>query len=263
MAANSGKILAEIGVLDKVAAKAVQPRASILHSYKDGSVLSNMKVMPYMQDTYGVPHLDIHRADLRRILFEEAEAQGAHVRLGTKIDVEKTRFSDGALHLAGEEECHVDLVIGADGLQSTCRNAMFPQVNHLRSTGKIVNRTIIETEAIKSSQLNDLVLDPNIHAWLGPGSLAVCYLLKGSYNIVLTRPAGDEPEFLGPRPADIEELRSLFRDWDPRLRDLIEIAREFQKWMLLELDEPLCSWVHADGKFVLIGDAAHPSLPYL
>lgn len=222
-----------------------------------------MNLVPYVQEKYGAPYLVTHRADLRRILFEEAEAQGARVRLGVRIDIEKTSFADGVFHLAGEEEIHADLVIGADGLQSTCRDSLFPQLYPLRSTGKLVYRTIIDTEAMKSTQLNDLVLTPNIHVWLGPGSMAVCYLLKGAYNVVLTRSAGDEPGFVGQRPAGIEELRPLFHDWDPQLRSLIEIGREFQKWTLLELDEQPSSWVHSDGKFVLIGDAAHPSLPYL
>ncbi|MCJ1263255.1 hypothetical protein MMC22_003125 [Lobaria immixta] len=256
-------MLAEIGIFDKVAAKAIQAPAIVLHSYRSGAILSKMELVPYVQDKYGAPYLVIHRADLRRILFEEAEARGAQVRLGVKIDIGKTSLADGVLHLANGEEIHADLVIGADGLQSTCRGALFPQLNPLRSTARIVNRTIIDTKAMESSQLNNLVLTPNIHAWLGPRSMAICYLLKGAYNVVLTRPAGDEPDFLGPRPADIEELRCFFRDWDPQLQNLVEIGHKFQKWTLLELDEPLGSWVHSDGKFILIGDAAHPSLPYL
>lgn len=222
-----------------------------------------MNLIPYVQDKYGAPHLVIHRADLRRVLFEEAKTQGAQVRFGAKIDFAKSSFADGVLHLAGEKESHADLIIGADGLQSTCRDSLFPQHSPLCSTGKTVYRTLIDPEAMKSSQLKDFVLTPNIHAWLGPGSMAISYLLKGAYNVVLTHPAVDESGFFGPRPAGIGEVRSLFRDWDPQLRNLVEIGAEFQKWTLLELQEPPRCWVHSDGKFVLVGDAAHPSLPYL
>lgn len=59
----------------------------------------------------------------------------------------------------------------------------------------------------------------------------------------------------------MEEIKSLFHGSDPRLRDLIEIGREFEGWTLLELDEPLDYYFHANGKFVLTGDAAHRCFP--
>lgn len=153
-----------------------------------------------------------------------------------------------------------------------CRAALLQQPNnhsHMRATGTIVNRIVIDPESIqKNSRLDDLLSPPNIHTWLGPKSLAICYLLKGAFNVVLTRPTtshDNDEVFLGPRPADVVELRSFFSNWDPQIRDLLEVAHEFQKWMLLELDDalPSLSWAHSGGKFVLIGDAAHACLPYL
>ena len=261
---NSSKVLIECGVFDRVIAKSLQPPSIILYSYKDGKVLSDMKLIPDMQDKYGAPHLVIHRVDLRRILYEEAKAQGVHIRLGVTIAMAKTDLGNNILYLAADETVQGDLIIGTDGAQSACKELLTQRPNRTWSTGKMVNRIVIDANLLQNSQLNDLISPPNIHTWLGPGSMAVCYLLKGAFNIVLSRPAGDEPVFFGPRPVPIEEVRSFFSNWDPRLRKLLELGQDFQKWVLWECDdEPLPSWTHANGRFTLIGDAVHASLPYL
>lgn len=87
---------------------------------------------------------------------------------------------------------YAGLIIGADGQQSTCRENAFPQISPLRSTGKTVNRTIINIETIRRSQLKDFMLSPSQHFWLGHGSELVCYLLKSVLNPLLICPAGDE-----------------------------------------------------------------------
>ena len=229
---------------------------------QDGAVLSDQALVPDVHDSYGAPHLVIHRADLRKILHEEAVNQGACIRLGCKIDTKAIDWANGVLSLTTGEEVRADLIIGADGAQSMCRAALVQKPNRAHFTGQIVNRTIIDPLAMKNSHLLDLLSPPKIHNWLGHQSMAVCYLLKDAYNLVLTRPA-NEPLFYGPRAVDTNDLRAFVRDWDPRLRGLLDIGHDYQKWMLLEAEEPLSDWVHPSGKLVLAGDSAHACLPYL
>ena len=261
LAANSCARLAEFNVLDKVRARSSEPVATIIYD-KDGAVLSDQALVPNVQDTYGAPHLVTHRADLRKILYEEAASQGAMIRFGCKIDTKTTDWANGVLHLAGGEEVRAGLVIGTDGAQSMCRAALVQKPNRARFAGQIVNRAIIDPSAIKDSNLLELLSPPKVHNWLGPESMAVCYLLKDAFNLVVTRPA-DEPLFYGPRSVDTKDLRAFVRDWDPRLRGLLDVGHDYQKWMLLEAEEPLSEWVHPNGKLVLAGDAAHACLPYL
>lgn len=91
----------------------------------------------------------------------------------------------------------------------------------------------------------------------------VCYLLKGGglYNIVLACP-DDLPELVSTQKADLKEMRERFEGWDPRLTLLLSLVQETSKWRLQNSEE-MDKWNHDSGKFVLMGDACHATLPYL
>lgn len=271
---NSARVLDEIGVLAQVERHGVEPDALIMRSYKDGSVLNNMRFTPYLREKYGFPYLLIHRAELRRILYDEAKVHGIPLLLGININPETSDLPNGVVRFTrGEnetedknvEELRADLIIGADGAHSMCRETLTKRPNRVQSTGTCVNRIVIDAASLRDHpSLHDLISPPNVHAWLGPSSFTTCYLLHGQFNIVLTRPADVDEIFLGPRPVDIGELRQFFSNWEPRIRDLLEVGSIFQKWTLLEIDNPSAgSWVHPRGKLVLAGDSAHAILPYL
>lgn len=178
--ANANKVLAEMGILDKILEQAVRPQAIKLYSYQSAAVLSTLNLDTYVQNTYGIPHLVMHRADLRRLLFDEAEAQDVCVRLGTKIIPEHTEIFNGVIRLASDEQITADLIIGADGASSMCRRVLVEEPRLSKATGRIGNRIVIDSDVmLQDERLKDFVLTPNIHVWLGPESLAVCYLLKG------------------------------------------------------------------------------------
>ena len=253
-----------MGLLEKVRSQSLTPENIKLHSYKSGKVLTTFHLDPDIQERYGVPYLVIHRADLRRTLADEASARGVEIRLGSKINLETTRFAEAKIRLFDGEEVIGDLVIGADGEHSVCREALLQRSDPPKPIGRLSNRIVIDaTEALKHPLIRDLVDPPDIHTWLGPGSQAICYLMHGAINIVINRPMADDEEiFFGPKPVDLDELRLFFKDWDSRFTALLEIAQGFMKWVSLETNV-LSDWVHPTGKFVLIGDAAHATQPYL
>jgi len=98
---------------------------------------------------------------------------------------------------------------------------------------------------------------------MGPSSHAVCYLLKGGdlYNIVLVCP-DNLPELVNTAKADLQEMRDYFVNWDPKLRALLDMVQETSKWRLQNSHE-MYTWSHDSGKFTLMGDACHATLPYL
>ena len=257
-------VLVEMGLLAKIQSQSITPPNIMLHSYDSGKVLTTLSLVPYVQDTYDVPHLVIHRADLRKTLADEAIARGAEIRLGSKISPENTDFAEAVIRLSDGEAIEADLILGADGEYSVCREALLQRPDPPKPIGRLSNRIVIDAEAaLKDPLIGELVAPPNIHTWLGPGCQAVCYLMHGAINLVMNRPMGDdEPIFYGPKPVDLEELRTFFKDWDPRIKALLEIAQDFMKWISLETDV-LAQWVHPKGKFALIGDAAHATQPYL
>ena len=262
MPANMNRVLNDLGVLSEVLDVAVQPPAILLHSWK-GAQLLRLDLDPYVKQKYGVEHLTTHRADLREILFDHARRLGVDIHMGVKIDNDKSRLTQGVIISSNAAPIQADLIIGADGEHSICREALLGASDPPKPSGRVANRILIDIDKLQEdSALKNLVEQPNTHSWLGPDCQVVCYSLKGIFNLVLNHTATDEKVAFGPQPASEDQLRSFFKDWDPRISKLLDHAHAFSKWMLFEM-EPSKVWVHDDSKLVLVGDAAHASSPHL
>ena len=238
----------------------MQPRDLVIRSYK-GDELYRQNLCPAIQERFQYPHLLIHRADLRRLLFDEARSQGASIRLGAPVRT--INFTASQLELVTGERYGADLIIGADGEHSICRESLLGHGDPPLSSGDVVYRLAVPAYRV-APHLPALIDSPCVHAWYGPDSHAVCYqLLKnGIFNIVLTLPESDGAATIGPRPADLDAIRNQCKEWDPKFQQLLNMAESSLKWTLLQTKE-LESWTHHSGRFVLVGDSAHATLPYL
>lgn len=219
-------------------------------------------MIPHAKATYGAPYLHIHRADYHAVLVREA------IRLNVEI-ILKARaigidFERPAIYLDDQPPFEADLIVGADGLKSRCRETMLGRKDPPYLTGDLAYRIILRTEDMKRlPELHDLIERPNIDYWMGPGCHAVSYMLQGgqAYNVVLICP-DDMPGEMHTLDADVEEMRLLFKDWDLRLRAMLDLVVETKKWRLMDSRE-MPTWTHPSGRFVLMGDACHATLPYL
>jgi salicylate hydroxylase len=61
---------------------------------------------------------------------------------------------------------------------------------------------------------------------------------------------------------NVEEMRALYKDWDPRIPKLLGMCESVYKWRLC-IRHGMDSWSHPSGAFTLLGDAVHAALPYL
>ena len=260
--ANSSRILHELGVLEKVKQYAVEPRNFLIHSYR-GKQLYKQILSPNILERFHFPHLLIHRADIRRILYEEAQSKGVVVHLDSSVA--NIDFENSKIVLSTGTEYNADLILGADGEHSICRQFLLGHGYAPISSGDTVYRIAVPISKIVSDpSVAHLIEIPTVHAWYGPDSHAVCYQLRedGIFNIVLTLPEAKGSVILGPQPADLEFVREQCRDWDPNFQHLLSLAETALKWTLLETRE-LKTWVHHLGYFALLGDSAHATLPYL
>ena len=233
-----------------------------LRSYRDGSVLNKQNLVPFTEDRYGSPYLHIHRADYHKVLVAEAQRLG--VTLALNSSVVAIDFEKPSVQLKNKPEFYADLIIGADGLKSKCRELFLGHSDPPRLTGDLAYRIVVKAEDMKKHQdLRDLVEQPAINLWMGPLGHVVCYLLKegGLYNIVLICP-DNLPELVNTAKADLQEMRAFFKCWDPKLKTLLGLVQETSKWRLQNSEE-MESWSHPSGKFALLGDACHATLPYL
>ena len=235
-----------------------------MRSYGDGRELSTQNLDSAIEDVYTAPYLVIHRADLHSVLLQKARSLGVLIRLN--CDVTSINFFKPSIELSNGESFESDLILGADGERSTCREAMLGCKDPLQGSGDQVFRiTVKNSEVIQHESLADLVKTPNINCWVGPEANAVTYSLKKDdiLNIVLTRAYGiDEQVRYGPQKIEVSEVRKVFRQWDPRFQTLLSFAQECSKWNLLQPNETP-HWTHPNGKFALLGDSAHAMLPFL
>lgn len=204
----------------------------------------------------------VHRADFHRAMVQKARDLGVEIQLNSCVV--KVDFHAPCVHLKDGRVNTADLVIGADGLKSFCREEMMGRPDPPHLTGDLAYRILIKTSDMsKHEELAELVKTPVINLWMGPYAHAVCYLLQGGglYNIVLLCP-DTLPEFVNIATEDAQEVRDFFKDWDPRLSKLLNMVHEVSKWRLQNSTE-MDTWLHPAGKFVLLGDACHATLPYL
>lgn len=261
---NSSKILEQWGLLEAVVSRAVQPREIVIHSYRDGNILSKETLDPAMQQAYGAPYLVIHRAELLKTLVGKAREVGVTIVLGSVI--ESIDFAKASILFEDKKTLEADLIIGADGERSFCRDALLGYPDPPQHSGDIVFRILIPVEKVREdAELIDLLDPPAVHTWLGPDAHALAYTLKaeGLLNVVLIRPdyPGVEATF-GPQQADMDHIRGSIKQWDRRFKKLLGHAQQASKWILVKCTD-LPSWIHPAGKFTLLGDSAHAMLPYL
>ncbi|KAI4210889.1 MAG: hypothetical protein LQ351_006293 [Letrouitia transgressa] len=251
---NASRILKRWNILENIEAVSVRPSDFILRSYHDGRILSKQNMVPFAERCYGVPYLHIHRADYHKILVEEAERLGVKILLGSMVS--GINFEKPAVQLAEKPDFDVDVILGADGINSVCRDALLGRPDPPHLTGDLAYRIIVKAEDMKKQpELQEFAEKPAINYWMGPRSHVVCYLLQGGslYNIVMIAP-DNLPELVNTAKADLQELRDLFQSWDPRLQKLLSLVQETSKWRLQNSEE-MKSWSHQSGKFALVGAA--------
>ena len=205
-----------------------------------------------------------HRADLCRILYDEALERGVTVRFG--CPVQHVEFAGPTVQLSTGEAVSADLLLATDGAQSICREALLGHAEPPKSSGKLIYRVYIDIETVsRHPEVADLVHPPRIHIWLGPAAHVVCYGLKGVFNIVISQPDDDKDEKglnFDVQRGDLDELRQSFQTWEPRLQKLLELADSMLRWSLPS-SRQIESWVHPLGRFALLGDAAHSTFPLM
>lgn len=260
---NSSKILKKWNILEDVLSRAVQPHDIAIHSYKDGHILAKQILDPKMQHAYDAPYLVIHRAEYLKALVKKAKELGVTIRLGSVV--KSIDFINPSILLEDGKTLEADLIIGADGERSFCRDALLGHPDPPHHSGDIVFRTVIPVPKLQEDPaLTGLINPPAIHFWLGPDAHALAYILgDGLLNLVLVRPdfPGAQATF-GPQPADMDLIKASVKEWDYKFQKLLDIAQQASKWILVECND-LPSWTHPAGKFTLLGDSAHAMLPYL
>lgn len=257
---NASAILRRLGVLERLRAAALAPHATRVRRASDGATLA---VLPLddAERRWGAPYLLAHRADLQRALLAAvAEVPGIALRTGATVTDFSTRCDAVTISVADSATASGDLLICADGVRSRLRDKLLGPGKRAAGPRRTAWRALVPPGAVAPEMLR-----AESSLWLGPGAHVVHYPLRGGtvVNVVAVLDAGPDVPLLEGTwsiPGDPAFLQHRFSAWAEPLRDLIAAAPDWRIWPLVER-VPLARWT--SGRVALLGDAAHPMLPFL
>lgn len=251
---NAAAVLHRLGLAPALTG-AVRPVARELRRWRDNEVIGRVELGRTAELRYGAPYYTMRRATLCRALFEatrRAHGPGA-VHFGRGCVGVRERVDDVVIQLDDGSECRADAVVGADGINSFVRGLL--HADTVRYSGHSVYRAVLPAEGARW-----LSSPATVVVWLGPGQHCVSYPVDGgrSLNLVATVPAPLPPT--AAREVSGCELLTAYAGWHPAVRGLFAVAGRFDQHGLF--DRPaLPSWHR--GRIAVLGDAAHPMLPFI
>ena len=255
---NATRVLHHLGLATALEACAFLPERTEFRSWKTGGLIADNPLGESVRETYGFPYYHVHRGDLLAVLVD-ATASLPRIRLHRAAPVEGFEQDASGVHIsvAGTEHSG-DALIGADGIHSAVRAGLFGP-DAATFTGNVAWRALVPVTRLRRG-----LVPPAATVWWGPGGHVVCYYVRSGtlVNCVCVREKqGWEVESWTER-GEYAELKDDFTGWNDTVQTLIDNAdrNALYKWALHDRP-PMPRW--GSGAVTLLGDACHPTLPFM
>ena len=255
---NCSRVLHYLGLEDALRANGFLPEGTEIRDWSSGNLISASPLGEAAIEKFGCPYYHIHRGDLLALLIDAAEQQSG-INLYTNARIENySEASNQVAITADGTEYRGDFLVGADGIHSVVRSLLWGEEKPT-FTGNIAWRALVPASALPTG-----LIPPVSGVWWGPKKHFVHYYVKGGELIncvCVVEKQGWEVESWTER-GEYEELKSDFKGWHDNVQALIDHADRdsLYKWALYDRP-PMKHW--GKGRVTLLGDACHPTLPFM
>ena len=253
------KVLKHIGIVDKIDEVGVKPKAFEFKLYDSGELLHKVPLAEQHLQMHGAAYYHIHRSDLHKILAGRVlELNPSCVFLNSAAVGFEENDKGVTLKLSDGRKVEGDILIGADGIKSAVRDQIVGKMPP-DYTGQVAWRATVPT-----SRLPENFMDTISAIWCGPKKHAVIYYLRAGelLNFVACVENAQWQEESWTVKAAWQELKDDFSGWHRDIQTIIDNVDKDQcyRWALNNR-KPVNNW--RTNRAVLMGDAAHSTLPYM
>ena len=259
ISANSMHVLSDLGLRGEIMAAGVRPGAYVFRLHDTGEELQRFNLAADHEKMHGQPYNQLHRADLHEMLAAKARSLRADV---INLDHRATHFTEDhrgvEVFFANGRSVKGDILVGADGLKSIVRTQIFGNVP-ATYTGDGAWRITVPIERVREPHLEHVM-----SVFMGPGGHCVCYYLRGGkmLNFVGCIETEEVSEESWTKRFPKERLKQDLIGWHPAIQAIVDAADDdgCYRWSLHNRP-PIRDW--STQRATIMGDAAHPTLPYL
>jgi salicylate hydroxylase len=268
---NATRVLIGLGLRERLAASVMAPHAIRVMAGGSGREVVRIPLGAEVESRYGAPYWVVHRGDLQAALAAAAAAeQDIKIRLGmrvadfaghpkgiTVLSRAVGAAASGIEGTSGMTDERGFALVGADGLWSTVASRM-RGYRRPRFAHRTAWRALIPAENAPAK-----FREPWVYLWLGLDAHLVHYPVKGGRLINIVGIVYDEWNQPGWSAAgDRSEIMRHFArwSWSEKARALVALPEQWLKWALYDQKTPFRA---GDGAVTLMGDAAHPMMPFL
>jgi salicylate hydroxylase len=252
LAPNATRLLQRLGLGDRLSAIAVAPQAIEMRRWDDGTLLQRTPLGGLCRDRFGAPYYTLHRADLHSSLISLIPPERVH--LGARCVAIEQTADTARLRLSDDSTVAATLVVGADGIHSIVREQL--AADRPRYSGQTIYRGLVPADRVPY-----LLAEPRVRLWFGPDQHCVCYPVSSgrqvSFGATVTAPDWQEESWSA--RGSVLDLAPAYAGWHEDVTRLIGAAEAVSRWALHDREniDRLSS-----GRVAVIGDAAHPMLPF-
>lgn len=257
VSANGSRCLADLGLGEELQSIATEAAGKQVRLWSTGQTWKLFDLGAESVQKFGFPYYLVYRADLHALLERHVrERQPAAIRLAAKA-VAFNQDSEGVeVILENGEAVRGDILIGADGVHSQIRRAMFGK-SDAQFTGCVAWRGLVPRDKLPDHLRASIGTN-----WIGPGAHVIHYPLRNGelVNFVGIVERDDWQVESWTERGSVDECLNDFRHWHEDVQCLIKGIQQPFKWALLSR-QPMDNWTN--GRATLLGDACHPTLPFL